>query len=84
MADDVKPLVDVSELEEFQAHKGEVAQALQEALPYTQAGAFKSREEAGAASDAIKELRHTRKQLEDWKLETTAPWRASTTHVNNH
>lgn len=84
MADEVKPLVDVSELQSFQEDRAAVARALRDAVALSKVGSFKSREEAGAASDAVKELRGVKKRAEAQKLETTAKWRASTTHVNNH
>lgn len=84
MADEVKPLLDVRELQSFQLDQEAIHKALAAALPFTKEGTFKNRDEAGAASDAIKALRQARTDAEKQKLTTTAEWRASTDHVNGN
>jgi hypothetical protein len=82
VANQVEPLVNVRELETFREDQGRVEKALKRARQFATPEPFKTREEAGAAADSIKELSNVAKDAEDRKKATTAEWRASTQAVN--
>lgn len=82
MANQAQPLVNVREVETFREDQGRVERALSRAREFSGREPFKTREEAGAAADVIKELALARKDAEERKLAVTAEWRASTNAVN--
>lgn len=81
---DVQPLVDIREDTTFLDHKHDVEAALIFARRFATNEPFKTRQEAGEAADAIKDLSGARKAADAYRLERTAEWRASTDHVNSH
>lgn len=82
MPEQVEPLVDVKEHEVFLEDKASVERALEFARRFASGEAFKDRQEAGEAADAIKGLNNVRRDAEARKLQITASWRASTNAVN--
>lgn len=78
----VTPLIDIREREEFQADQAALKRARDAADRLAGDKPFASREEAGEAADAIKGLRTARTDAEKRKLEITAPHRATTEAVN--
>jgi len=83
MAEQVKPLIDVAEREEFQSDRDAVAKVREFADSLAGDTPFKTREEAGEAAEAIRSLRRVRTDAEKRKLEITAPHRATTDAVNH-
>lgn len=84
MPDQVDPLLDVREHEEFQRDQRDVAAALVYARPYAQTETFKDRQTANGAADAIKGLKNVVKQAEETRKKLGAPYRATTEHINGH
>jgi hypothetical protein len=78
----VKPLLDVKQDEQFLADERDVKAALIYARPFGKAEPCKNRQEANQIADAVKGLKDAKKAAETHKLEVTKPYRLTTEAVN--
>ncbi len=81
---EAQPLIAIHEDPTFLDDKRDIEAALIFARRFATKEPFKTREDAGKAADAIKDLSGARKAADAHRLERTAVWRASTDHVNSN
>lgn len=82
MPEKAAPLIKVKEQDAFLEDQMTVSSALAAARRFAGREAFKDREEAGEAAQAIKDLKGTKRDAEESKLKLTEPYRATTGAVN--
>lgn len=83
MGEQVEPLLNIKEQDGFLEDQMTVSNALAAANRFATRGIFKDRNEAGEAAQAIKDLKLAKRDAESRRLDTTAPYRATTDSVNH-